>query len=120
MLLEEIFYSTFWISMISVIWFYTDWLIHYCTFFGIAETTVLEYMSFVAENPTKYFPDFLYEKTLSIDNEPIKFIGKLISCPPCFHGWLAFGASIFCGNLIIAAPVYIFSLFTVLQIRKML
>ncbi len=120
MLLEEIFYSTFWISMISVIWFYTDWFVHYCTLFGVAGETILEYLSFIIENPTKYLPEFLYEKTLNIDNQLIKFVGKLISCPLCLHVWLAVGASVLYDNLIIAAPVYVLSLLIVLQIKKML
>jgi hypothetical protein len=120
MLLQEIFYSTFWISMFSVIWFYTDWFVHYSTFFGVAGKLLLEYVCFVAENQHKYFPDFLYEKTLNIDNQIIKFAGKLLSCPLCLHVWLALGAAIVYGNLIIAAPVYILSLLIVFQIKKML
>ena len=119
MLLQEIFYSTFWISMFSIIWFYTDWFVHYCTLFGIGKQTCLDFLSFVVENPDKYLPDFLYEKTLTIDNQLIKFIGKLISCPLCFHVWLSFFAAVVCDNLIIAAPVYILSLFTVLQIKRL-
>lgn len=119
MLLQEIFYSTFWISMFSVIWFYTDLVVDYCTLFGIAKQNCLDFLSFVTANPDKYFPNFLYEKTLFIDNQLIKFVGKLISCPLCLHAWLSLVAAIVCDSLLITAPVYILSLFIVLQIKRL-
>lgn len=120
MLFAEIFYSVFWISAISVIWFYTDWFIHYTQLLNIAQNTRLQYSTFIQNNPDKYFPDFLYKKSLQVNNKIIKFAYKLISCPFCLIFWLSFFASIICANFLITAPVYILSLFIVLQIKKML
>ena len=120
MLLQEIFYSISWICMISTIWFYTDWFIDYCTLLGVLRNTTLEFFSFIAENPNKYFPDFLYEKALAKDNQCLKFLAKLATCPLCMLVWLSVAASIFCGNLLAAAPIYIISLLIVLQIKNLL
>lgn len=120
MLAEEIFYSTFWISMISVIWFYTDVIIQYAQLLGIVETTRLEYLCFVIENPDKYFPDFLYQKSTETNDQGLKFLGKMVSCPFCLLVWLSIIASVINCNFIITAPVYILSLLIVLQIRRML
>jgi hypothetical protein len=118
--LVEIFYSTFWVSAFSVIWFYTDWFIHYTQLFGIAENQRLKYISFIAENPDKYFPDFLHEMSLHTDNKIIKFILKLVSCPLCLSFWLSGITALVYTNASIIAPVYIISLFILLQIKKML
>ena len=120
MLTEEIFYSTFWISMISIIWFYTDTFLHYAQFLGIATEMRLDYMSFIIEHPDRYFPDYLYEKSLKTQDGVIKFLAKLISCPFCLLMWLAVLSSIIYLNVIITAPVYVLSLFIVLQIKKMI
>jgi hypothetical protein len=120
MLIAEIFYSVFWISAISVIWFYTDWVVHYTQLFKIAENSRLQYSSFIKNNPNMYFPDFLYEKSLKTNNRFTKFAYKLVSCPFCLIFWLSFFASIICANALITAPVYILSLFIVLQIKKMI
>ena len=120
MLIAEIFYCTFWISAFSVLWFYTDWFIHYSQLIGIAENTRLEYTSFIKNHPDKYFPDFLYNQSLSISNRYIKFLYKLVSCPLCLLFWQSFVLSITFSGVIITAPVYILSLFIVLQIKKMI
>jgi hypothetical protein len=119
MLIVEIFYSVFWISAISVIWFYTDWFIHYTQLLNIAEKERLLYMQYIKLNPEKYFPDFLFEKSLTANNRLLKFIYKLISCPFCLVLWLSGFASLLCGNLLLIAPLYILSLFVILQIRKL-
>lgn len=120
MLLTEIFYSTFWVSMISIIWFYTDWFVHYGQLLGFAINLRLEYLSYVIENPDSYFPDFLYEKSLASDDHIIKFLAKVVSCPFCLITWLSVGASFVYGDFIMTAPVYILSLFIVLQIKRMI
>lgn len=117
---EEIFYSVFWISMFSVIWFYTDFVIHYAQLLGICLEMRLDYMSYVIDNPDKYFPDYLYDKSLSSDDSVIKFAAKIISCPFCLLVWLSMLAAIICSNFIIAAPIYVISLFVTLQIKRML
>lgn len=120
MLTEEIFYSTFWISMFSVVWFYTDWFLHYTSLLGVALNTRLSYLSYITENPNKFFPDFLYEKALNTNNQTIKFLGALISCPLCLHVWLSALTFIFYFKICIIAPVYILSLFIVFQIKKLI
>ena len=88
--------------------------------FGIAVDMRLEYISFVIENPDKYFPDFLYEKSLN-DSDPIfKFFAKMASCPFCLLTWLSVLASLVCSSSVIIAPVYILSLFVILQIKKLI
>lgn len=120
MLIAEIFYSTFWVSMISILWFYTDTVLHYTQVLGIATEMRLDYMSFIIENPDRYFPDYLHEKSLESNDSIAKFLAKLVSCPFCLLAWFAILSAIVCSKLIIIAPVYVLSLFIVLQIRKML
>lgn len=120
MLIAEIFYSTFWVSMISIIWFYTDTFLHYTQLLGIATEMRLDYMSYVIENPDRYFPNYLHEKSLECNDNVVKFLAKLISCPFCLLTWLALFASVFCSTMIIIAPVYVLSLFIVLQTKRML
>ena len=120
MLTEEIFYSVFWISTISVIWFYTDWFLQYGKLLGVADQLRLEYLCFIIDYPDKYFPDFLHEKSKESNNSIINFLGKLVSCPFCLLLWFAIAAALICSNFIITAPVYIFSLIITLQIKKMI
>jgi hypothetical protein len=80
----------------------------------------LKYTSFIKDNPSKYMPDFLYERSLLTDNRFKKFILKLVSCPFCLGFWLAVIASLGTSNIITAAPIYVISLLLVLQIKKML
>ncbi len=119
MLIAEIFYSTFWISMISIIWFYTDWFIHYSQLLGISVDLRLDYLSYVIENPDRYFPDFLHEKSLESSDSVLKFLGKIVSCPFCLLVWLSLFAALMYGEFIITAPIYVLSLFIVLQTKKM-
>lgn len=120
MLFGEIFYSTFWVSMLSVIWFCTDWFVHYSQLFGVLENLRLQYTSHIIENKNDFFPDFLYKKSLKVKSRAIKFLLKLVSCPFCLVFWLAMTSSLICGNVAITAPVYIISLFILLQIKKMI
>ena len=120
MLIAEIFYSTFWVCMISIIWFHTDTFLHYTQLLGIAVQLRLDYMSFIIEHPDKYFPDYLYELSLNSDDNVVKYLAKLISCPFCLLVWLAAISSVICNNFIITAPVYVMSLFVMLQIKRML
>ena len=119
MLLPQIFYSSFWVSAIAIVWFYTDWFIHYTLLFGIFEKTRNEYTLYIQENPDKYFPDFLHKKSFEYNNKLVKFVFKLVSCPFCFLVWLSLGAALICGTLKLAAPVYVLSLLATLQIRKL-
>jgi hypothetical protein len=120
MLIEQIFYGVFWISAISVVWFYTDWFIHYTQLLNIAESERLSYLEFINKNPDKYFPDFLFKKSLKTENRILKFVYKLSSCPFCLILWLAFAASLICSNVLLTAPFYVLSLLVTLQIKKMI
>ena len=119
MLTVEIFYGVFWVSAISVVWFCTDWFIYYSQLFNFAKITRLEYEFFIKQNPNKYFPDFLFEKSLDSNNRFKRFMYKMLSCPFCLMAWLSLIASFICSAFIIAAPVYVISLFILLQIKKM-
>ena len=118
--IQEIFYGIFWISMISAIWFYTDWFIHYTQLFGLAEKTKLLYQEFLMKNPGSFFNEFLYTRSLLTSNPIKKFVYKLISCPFCLLVWLCLGYSALCGTLVVCAPVYIGSLLITLQIKRMI
>lgn len=116
----EIFYSVFWISAISIIWFYTDAFLHYSRLLRLWIDLRLEYLAYIALNPSKYFPDFLSEKSNQITNAVCRFICKLLSCVFCMTAWLAVLAGIIYREPIIIAPVYVLSLFVILQIRNQL
>lgn len=116
----EIFYSICWISSISIVWFYTDWFVHYSQLFKVMETTRLLYQSFLIENPKAFFPDYLYTKSIETNNRYRKFVLKLISCPFCLLVWMSLAAALYYSNVLLAAPIYIGSLFIVLQTKRML
>lgn len=120
MLFVDFFLGTFWTTLISIVWFRTDWFIHYTQLFGIAEQTRLKYTFFIKNNPEKYLPDFLFEQSLNTDNRIIKFVYKLASCPLCTMFWLSLGISLIFANVVLTAPVYVCSLFIFLQIKKMI
>ena len=120
MQMDEIFYCTFWISAISIVWFCTDWFIHYTQLFNISTKTRESYTLFIKENPDKYFPDFLFALSLKINNRLVKFMCKMASCPFCLMLWMSIVASVICSNVIIAAPIYVLSLFILLQIKRMI
>lgn len=116
----EIFYSVFWISSISIIWFYTDAFLHYSRLFKMWITLRLEYLAFIALYPDKFFPDFLSEKLSSSKWSIIVFLGKLLGCPACLTAWLALIAGLVCQDMIIIGPVYVLSLATIYQIRNLI
>lgn len=116
----EIFYSVFWISAISIIWFYTDTVLYYSRLFKIGIDLRLEYLAYIAINPNSFFPNFLSEK-LSCSKQPLlSFFGKLISCPACLTVWFSIAAGIFYEEPIIIAPIYVLSLFVIYQIRNLI
>ena len=89
MVIAQIFYSTFWISAISIVWFYTDWFVHYSHLIGVFEQTRNEYLNYITENTDKYFPDFLHTKSMNTENKLLKFILKVVSCPFCLLVWFS-------------------------------
>lgn len=119
MLLLEIFYCVSWVSALAIIWFYTDWITDYCQLLEICHDLRLNYLSFVIENPSSYFPDFLYEKSLETNDPALKFLAKLGTCPFCLIAWMSLFAAVISHDILITAPVYICSLFIVLQTKKM-
>ena len=117
---EEIFYSVFWISAISIIWFYTDTVLYYTRFFKWGLNMRLEYLAYIAMYPNKFFPDFLSEK-LSLSTYSFgRFFGKLLACPACTTVWLSFIAAAINREPLIIAPVYVISLFVIYQIRNLI
>ena len=119
MVIAQIFYSSFWISAIAIVWFYTDWFVHYTHLLDIFEQTRADYFKYIAENPDKYFPDFLHAKSSESTNRIIKFAYKVVSCPFCLLVWMSIVAALICSNFLLAAPIYVMSLFATLQIRKL-
>lgn len=116
----EIFYSVFWISAITIIWFYTDVFLHYARLCRIWIDLRLEYLAYIALNPKNYFPDFLLEKSMSSTNAFYQFISKMISCVLCSTVWLSILAGLICGDFFIVGPVYVISLFVIFQIKNLI
>ena len=119
MKIPEIFYSVFWISAISIIWFYTDSFLYYSRLFKLWIDVRLEYLAYIAVNPSKFFPDFLTEKFSVHPNSVYSFLSKLIGCPFCLTVWLSVLAGILYNEPIIIGPVYILSLFVIFQIKNL-
>jgi hypothetical protein len=120
MLSLEFFYCIFWISGLSIVWFYTDWFVYYTQLFGIAQNTRLEYAKYLKTHKNKYFPDFLYEKSFKTENRFLKFLYKLLGCPYCIMIWFCVIGAILLNELLLIAPLYILSLFIFLQIKKLI
>ena len=119
--LVEIFYGIFWVSLVSICWFYTDWVIHYTQLFDIGKNFRIQLQSFIKNNPDKYLPDYLYVRSLNTNNRFNKFFLKLLSCPFCLNFWLSVISTIvFCQSFLNTAPIYVISMLIVLQIRKLL
>lgn len=121
MVFVNIFYCVFWVVMLLILWFKTDWVLHYCELLKIFKTFRSDFKQFLNINSHLYFPDFIYEKTYTSTNPLVKFLGKLISCPLCLGFWLSFGVCMLFGlNIILIAPIYVISLFIFLQIKKLI
>ncbi len=119
MQIEQIFYSSLWVASFAIVWFNTDWFVHYTQLFNIFPKSCEDYLAYIAENPDKFFPDFLHYKSLNISNRFIKFVCKLVSCPFCFLPWLSALTFLYHNKLILVAPIYVISLYITLQIRKL-
>lgn len=116
----ELFYSVFWVSCLSVIWFYTDTVLYYCNLFGVYENLMNEYKSFIKEQPQKYFPDFLYIKFSNGESKLLRFATKLTGCVLCLSFWLAACICLLQGNWILIAPTYVISLAITLKIKNLI
>lgn len=110
MLLQDIFLSTFWVTTLLIIWFSTDWFLHYTQLLNACKLLRMQYSAFLQKNPTKYFPDFLYKESLKTSNRFVKFLYKMLSCPLCMSFWLALLVTGLMSNLILIAPTYVLSL----------
>ena len=119
MLATKIFYSGCWISMICILWFYTDFFVQYIQLLGIGSNLLSKYTIHITENPDNYFPDFLYINSLSSQNKFTIFISKLISCPFCLICWLSAIGAIVCSDIVALAPIYLLSLSITFQIKRM-
>ena len=120
MLLVELFYSFFWCSTISFVWFYTDFFLYYAQLFNVFTKTRLSYQSFLLSNPNSYFSDFLFQRSLNEDNRFKKFCLKLLSCSLCLPFWLALILSLIAGNILLTAPIYITTICFLLGIKHLL
>ena len=120
MLLNEIFYSACWVSLISIIWFYTDVVVEYASFLGFGIQMHLDYLSYTIQYPGRGFPDYLYDKALDKAGAFTKLVCKLASCPFCLVFWLSLAAALFVGELILVAPIYVLSLFITFQIKRLI
>ncbi len=120
MLLTELFYSVFWVVCISVIWFYTDFVMYYCELLNCKKDLIAEYKDYIKEQPFKYFPDFLFYKFSYTDQKLSNFLAKLCSCPFCFIFWASIFAGMLCKNLILIAPIYVLSLIIILKIKSLI
>ena len=120
MLFINFFLGTSWVAAFGVIWFCTDWFIHYSQLLGCFENTRLKYLTFITNNPDKYFPDFLYKQSLLLSNRYAKFMFKLASCPFCLLAWASIIIAYLFGQLILAAPIYLASLLILLVIKKLM
>jgi hypothetical protein len=119
MLLVEIFYCAFFVTTLAVIWFKTDWILHYCQLFGLLKSFQINFLNFIAKESDSYLPEYIYQQSKKSSNKFYKFIGKLVSCPFCVLFWLALGCSLFYGTLLLVCPVYILSLLLFLGIKNL-
>ena len=108
MAIDCFFLGISWILTILIVWFNTDALVHYLQLINLFENTRLNYIIFLKDRPTSYFPDFLYTVSLKINNRSVKFIFKLLSCPFCLGIWLSLVVCI-----ITMQPMYYFPVFYV-------
>ena len=117
--LLDLFYSVFWVSFISIIWFFTDTLLHYLQLTGLFDTFRYQFNTYVSKNQDKYLPDFLYVQSLRTPGKVSKFLLKMLSCPFCTTFWLSLAAALVCQNLLLLAPIYVLSMFVVLSTKKL-
>lgn len=117
MQIVDFFLGTFWVAAVGIIWFCTDWFIHYSQLFGVFETFRLRYTTFIHGGEGRYFPEFLHHISLRTVNRFGKFALKLLSCPFCLLMWLSVAASIVLQNLVLIAPIYVCSLVILLHLK---
>lgn len=120
MLTEEFFYSIFWVSAVSVIWFYSNWFVPYSQLTGLFENFRLKFISFQSNNSeyNNAFPDFLYKQSLKEPNRFKKFLLKMVSCVFCLTFWLSAFCSLIIQNPLMTAPIYVCSLIIIFRIKS--
>jgi len=117
MQISEFFLGVAWVSSVGIVWFCTDWFVHYSQLFGIFETMRLRYSSFILGGEGRYFPEFLHQISLTTKNKFGKFALKLLSCPFCLLMWLSMAAGISMQSWELIAPIYVSSLIILLHIK---
>lgn len=110
MLFTNIFLSAFWVSAILIIWFLTDWFLHYSQLFNIFKSIRLRYTSLIKKEPSAHFTDFLFLESLKTKNRWSKFALKMATCPLCLAFWLSVLISLSFFGFITIAPTYVLSL----------
>lgn len=120
MQIVELFYCVLWISFVSIIWFYTDTVVYYLQLLNLKENFRHSFASFVNKYPDKFLPDYLFSLSLKTDNRLTKFVLKLLSCVFCTTFWLSLIAAFLCTNLLLIGPIYVFSILTILYVKRML
>ena len=120
MLWENIFYSSCWTIAFLIIWFKTDWILHYCQLFNVFKNFTNDMLVFIVKKGNLYFPDYMYEKIIeSSNNRLLTFFGKLLNCPLCVGVWLSGIFSFLFGlGYPGIAPTYVISMFIYYQIKK--
>ena len=119
MQMVELFYCVCWTTAVSVLWFLTDTWFYYAQLLNVADKIRNEFVAYFKANPEKYFPDFLYKKSLTEKDPGKKFLLKLVSCPFCLTFWLSIATTLYTKEAILIGPVYVLSLITFLQIKRM-
>lgn len=119
MLFDKIFYGSLWITMISIMWFYTDWFVYYTELVGLFANLRFRYASHLINYPEDTFSRFLYVSNIDATNRITKFFTKLGDCPFCVIFWLSIIASLLLREWIIVGPCYVISLALTLKIRNL-
>jgi hypothetical protein len=121
MSIEVFFLGLSWILMFLIVWFQTDVFVHYFQLFKLFEKQRIEYAIFVKENPSLFFPDFLYKLSIKAENRLLKFILKLVSCPFCINFWFCVATNVLCSSTLITIPLfYVTSIIIFFILRKFL
>jgi hypothetical protein len=118
MQIANFFLGTFWVTAVAIVWFCTDWFVHYTQLFGILENMRLRYTSYIMGGEGRYFPEFLHQISLTNPNRFAKFILKLVSCPFCLLAWLSVIAGSILGSLALIAPIYVCSLVILMHVKS--
>lgn len=117
----NIFYSICWNTTLLILWFKTDWLLHYCQLLNLFGNFRQNFVDYISKNPQSFFPDYLYELSTKQQNRAFHFFGKLLSCPLCLGFWFSvIFSGLFGLSFLTVAPIYIGTLFIFFLLKKFL